>query len=230
MARKPSRGKCVYCLSSFDKLQWDHVFPRLWYSTTTPQDLEKWKVPCCNDCNQRYSKLEQDLLIRLGLGVGRKDPGAQGIAEKAVNSMRRQGQTKKLLEEITRLKAEPIPPQSLLANFGPYGNDQQYPISIPNGELEAFVRKLIRGINYLIDRSYIENDSDIDLCFPRDLDARNVTNRLSKKVGRTYCLGPSLKVTCASTKDSAESVYSIEIWGKLKVFAFVERQKIGISH
>jgi hypothetical protein len=68
MRKASGPGRCVYCLKDYQSGSWDHVFPRSWYPNTTPQDMEKWKVPSCIPCNHEFSKTEQDLLIRLGLG------------------------------------------------------------------------------------------------------------------------------------------------------------------
>jgi len=48
---------------------WDHVFPRSWYPDNTPKDLEKWQVPACQPCNANYGKLENQLMILLGMCV-----------------------------------------------------------------------------------------------------------------------------------------------------------------
>ena len=72
-------NQCVICLKNFnDSIEGDfrtkeHVFPKSWYPESTPNDLEKWKVPSCKRCNNEYSFYEQDLLIRLGLGLFKKN-------------------------------------------------------------------------------------------------------------------------------------------------------------
>ena len=43
---------CVYCLKLFEELTSDHVFPKSWYPETTPENLEKWQMPACVECNQ----------------------------------------------------------------------------------------------------------------------------------------------------------------------------------
>ena len=43
------------------------MFPKAWYPDATPKDLEKWQIPSCLDCNQRYGKIENDLLGRVAL-------------------------------------------------------------------------------------------------------------------------------------------------------------------
>jgi hypothetical protein len=60
-------GKCVHCLKDNVELTEDHMFPKAWYPDTTAENLEKWKIPSCLECNQRLGKLERDLIGRLAL-------------------------------------------------------------------------------------------------------------------------------------------------------------------
>ncbi len=88
MAKKPDPGRCVHCLQFHDELTWDHVFPESWYPDTTPEDLEKWKIPACLPCNKDYGRIEEDLLIKLGLCIDPKNHRGAGIAFKAVRALR----------------------------------------------------------------------------------------------------------------------------------------------
>ena len=58
MAKNPEKGKCVHCLKVPVDRTWDHMFPKAWYPDTTAENLEKWQVPSCRECNQRLGKLE----------------------------------------------------------------------------------------------------------------------------------------------------------------------------
>jgi hypothetical protein len=62
MAKNPGRGQCVHCLKGTQERNWDHVFPKSWYPDTTGADTEKWQIPSCLSCNDRYGKLECDLI------------------------------------------------------------------------------------------------------------------------------------------------------------------------
>ena len=65
----------------------EHVFPRAWYPKSTPDNLEKWKVPSCRKCNNEYSLYEQDLLVRLGHGLFKENEKCSRIIEKARRSI-----------------------------------------------------------------------------------------------------------------------------------------------
>jgi 5-methylcytosine-specific restriction endonuclease McrA len=88
MAKRPSRGKCVHCLTDDVDRTWDHVFPRAWYPDSTPSDLYKWQIPSCHACNRDYGSMEDDLLFRLALCVDPDTPGTAGIVDKALRSMK----------------------------------------------------------------------------------------------------------------------------------------------
>jgi hypothetical protein len=64
---KAKTGKCVHCLKEGVELTSDHMFPKSWYPDATPENLEKWQFPSCFACNQRYSKIEDDLRNRFAL-------------------------------------------------------------------------------------------------------------------------------------------------------------------
>src|ERR1700730_5777846 len=87
MPKPPPPGPCVHCCRLFDELTWDHVFPKAWYPHDTPENLAKWKIPACLKCNREYGELEQDLLLRLGMSIGREEARASGIADKVIRSM-----------------------------------------------------------------------------------------------------------------------------------------------
>ena len=81
MSKKFTNTRCVYCLRFFKKLTSDHVFPKSWFPDTTPQNMEKWQIPSCENCNTEYSKIENDLLQRFGMCVDPDSIAAKGIAD-----------------------------------------------------------------------------------------------------------------------------------------------------
>ena len=60
MAKVFKPCKCVHCLRYCDSPTSDHVFPKSWYPDTTPQNMEKWQIPSCENCNTEYSKIENE--------------------------------------------------------------------------------------------------------------------------------------------------------------------------
>src|SRR5260221_632007 len=78
MAKNPGTGRCVHCLKEAQERNWDHVFPKAWYPDTTAADMEKWQIPSCVACNDRYGRLERDLIGRLGLALDANNPASAG--------------------------------------------------------------------------------------------------------------------------------------------------------
>jgi hypothetical protein len=62
MAKIFTNTRCVYCLQFFKNLTLDHVFPKSWYPDTTPENLRKMQVPACDECNQKFRKIEDEFL------------------------------------------------------------------------------------------------------------------------------------------------------------------------
>ncbi|MDI6787160.1 MAG: hypothetical protein QME51_02175 [Planctomycetota bacterium] len=236
MAKRPPPGKCIYCLKDFEILTWDHVFPTSWYPNTTPENLEKWKIPCCSECNTRYSKIEEDLRVKLGLCIDPAEMQSNGIADKVLHSINpdftsdikeksiRQRKREKMIKEL--IKFDNLPNQGLFPNFGPQRNTY-YPeylaVLMSEDNLKDFSHKLVRGLTYKINNLLIEKDYRIGIFFVHDNDAQPFVD-LIKRFGCCYDIGPGFRIGYATARDDNNSrIYSIEIWGKLKIYAAVER-------
>src|SRR5882724_9400591 len=128
MTRKEQVGRCVHCLKDHVELTSDHMFPKAWYPDATPQNLEKWQFPACVECNNRYSKIERDLLNRFALALDTKHPASVGLVDAALRAMdpnaghnekdaaAREARLKKVLAEIYR--GEEIPEDQIIPGLG----------------------------------------------------------------------------------------------------------------
>ena len=128
MAKKPGKGRCVHCLKEGVERNWDHVLPKSWYPETTPADMEKWQIPSCIACNDRYGKLERDLIGRLGLTLDAKNPSfrwtcREGIARHQPDAATSEGdatardaRAKKILGEI--YKGEALKEKNVVRGLG----------------------------------------------------------------------------------------------------------------
>ncbi|MBH8560735.1 hypothetical protein I8748_00670 [Nostoc sp. CENA67] len=136
MAKRHKSGRCVHCLENVDSLTRDHVFPSAWYPDTTPENLQRWTIPSCRECNQEYGKLEEDLLLRLGLCIDPEYAKSSGITEKVLRSIDpeyatdskekriRQRKREKLIKEIVKFKT--LPNKGIYPNFRSQSN-RYYP-------------------------------------------------------------------------------------------------------
>lgn len=234
MAKRPPPGKCVHCLQHFEELTWDHVFPESWYPKSSPQDIEKWKIPSCLRCNREYGKMEDDLLIRLGLCINPQDPRSEGIAQKALRALKgefgknkkdkkiREAKRNKILRES--LFGKEIPTQGIFPNFEGLASqkeDDRIGITIKESSFRKLTEKIIRGINYIDNQIFIERPYSIESFVLTDEGAEPIIATLNK-FGKEYAKEPGIKVMRAvAPEDGLSSIYSIEIWGHLKTYGAV---------
>ncbi len=239
MAKKFINTRCVYCLEFFEVLTSDHVFPEAWYPDTTPENLKKWQVPACQECNGKYGKLERDLLLRFGLCLDPVEPKSRGITDKAIRSVKtscaksdkdryhRQMRRDKVLREL--IPPEEVPKESIFPNFGPWPDaapDEQLGVLVSADKLKAFGEKLVRGISYVIDRRYIEPNHQIEIFFVYDENAQEITN-LIERFGKEYHCGPGITIGVVFASalfppdDPQNGLFAIDIWGRLRIYASI---------
>jgi len=234
MARISGRGRCVHCLRWVNQVTSDHVFPEAWYPKTTPADLEKWQVPACSDCNQCYGRIEADLLLRIGLCTDPADLRSLGISDSIHRSIdpahaknqrdreHRINRRRKLLSQL--IPGHAVPSESVFPGFGPYSDaasQDQIGIGLPKDAIEALVQKIVRGITYVLDSNYIEDDHKIEIFFRHEAGAWPFQAVLGR-FGRQHHRGPGILVTRAVPRDDPVSgIFEIEIWGRFKAWATV---------
>ena len=174
MTRSPAPGQCVHCFNTFQALTWDHVFPRSWYPDSTPENLKKWKVPACRECNKRLGEIEERLLFRFALCLDPQSLAAKGIPQKILRSAnaflaknekdrhQRQARREKLLRELVTF--ETIPSPGVLPGFGGRPGIQGYAaVRIPDDELRALVMKIVKGLAYRLESQILSGLSTMSL-------------------------------------------------------------------
>lgn len=233
--KKPGNGKCVHCLADPVERNWDHMFPKSWYPDTTPENLEKWKIPSCIPCNDRYGKLERDLMNRLALSLDSKNPASAGLAERALRGINpekaknegdaaaRDARARKLLREM--LKGEEIAAVNVVPGLEDRWNqaaEQQEAIKIPEGSLTAVAEKIVRGIVYREDNVFIEPPYKIE-CF-LDGEHAKPTKEVLDRQGEVFRREPGLEIRRAAEEEDAQSaLYEITLWDQLKLYASVAK-------
>lgn len=228
-------GKCVHCLKDNVELTSDHMFPKAWYPDATPKDLEKWQMPSCLECNQRYGKLENDLIGRVALTLDAKNPASAGLAEKALRAINpgaarnegdaaaRDARAKKILGDL--IKGEPIANANVVPGLGErWGRpiEKQLAIQIPNGSFEAMTEKLVRGLVYREDKAFIEPTHQIDF-FMVEQGAAKECKELLDQYGKVYSREPGLEIRRA--KLDGGDVYEITFWQQFKTYATVYKKE-----
>ena len=235
MTKKFKQTKCIYCLGDFEILTSDHVFPRSWYPSTTPPNMEKPQVPCLK-CNQRYSNIEQKILERLAFGLSPDDAKSLGISEKVRNSLNPKRAKSKRDRDIrkkkrNRLLKDMFPAQAANKRNLLPGLDSQYgyplkmlsALPIPSKELKELGEKFVRGIYYVVKNECIQDDYKIKIVFAHPENTQMLEDLIDEH-GARFHSGPGINIGIAITpEDDVSSMYKIEIWGRLNYYAFVEK-------
>jgi hypothetical protein len=232
--QKYTSGRCAHCLKHFDKITSDHVFPVSWYPKTTPADIEKWQMPSCLDCNSKYGKIEEELLLNLGLCLDPRDHNSIGISDKVLRSINpmygrnhkdaylRQKRRDKVIRES--INPTTMPMASIFPNFGFHSKvdpQKQLAILVSDQSLRSIGEKFIRGITWVIDKRYIEADHEIEIYFFRENLAGAFIEPI-RRFGKEYSLGPGIRILRAvAHEDPISGLYLIEIWRKLKMYGSV---------
>lgn len=225
----------MHCPVSTSDWNWDHVFPRSWYPDAVPQNLEKWQVPACRKCNSEYGRLEDDLLIRVGLCLDPTDAKYGSIAQKAMRAISPEcGRNKR--DAAARLaKRERILGDRIIGNDIPdqgiypgLGNRWNLPkkvleaIKIPAESIRRVNEKIIRGIVLLEDKRYIEPPFKISFMAVEEASAQPVKDLLIRH-GQEYAREPGVRVQRAvAPENQLSSVYFIEIWEQFRMYGSIE--------
>lgn len=232
-SKPPPPGKCVHCLHDFDELTWDHVLPKAWYPVGLTDDA-KWKVPACKSCNHDLGKLEENLLIKLGLCLDPSDRTTLGIPDKVLRSLNpelgksprdskhRLQKREKIIKSVTVY--QDLPKVGIFPNFGPIAGLQYngYPsLEITEQEVNQFGAKIARGIAYLVDGSFIEATYEIRVYIINDRAAAPIDDLL-KTSATAFELPPAIHVERALVEqDKVGGIYYIEIWKRFKLYVIV---------
>lgn len=237
MSKKFTNQNCIYCLDYFEKLTKDHVFPRSWYPDSTPQNMEKWVVPACFECNNRLGEIEDEAYKKLAICTENSDIAASGVSEKVVRlydprSAKNEKDRKRKEANIKKILADLIytdkMPKGLLKNFGPFNNnpDKSILVRISTAKLlDPITEKIVRGLEFKLMSKLINTDRSIKIIHLPD-SAKAISleltqlNNILEKSGVKTSRGPGFIVRYA--KDIYGSMlYYITVWGKWEIWAAV---------
>lgn len=234
MAKGPGSGICTYCLTYSEKRTWDHVLPLSWYPDTTPRDIEKWKVPACKECNQRFGRIEEKLLVRLGLCLDPRIISSLGISHKALRAVSpqfaknerdrkaRQRDREKLLKET--IYFERLPAEGILPHFGPQPGlvyHGYHAVLLDPEKLRSYTEKLVRGMSVVLDGRLLDVKYEIE---PYEAVKQDGTVEIDRRFGgrfRTYHRGFGFVVRRLVAKGDKGWLYEFTIWQRLRLYAFV---------
>lgn len=229
--------RCVYCLAEFDKLTTDHVIPRSWYPKTTPENLEKYQAPVCRECNNKYSRLEAELLTVFALCTPPETAATKGVVEPVMRSLKpqlastdreREHRMKKIVKLQKNMRIyedyKDIPHESVYPNFGIQHDleyDQYDAVFLNKESLEIFLEKVIRGLTYRLNNKYIESSHEITI-YPPSNDCEKMFEPILKKWGETFERGKGLTIIRALPPDDpVSSIWKIILWEQFVAYVVV---------
>ncbi len=225
--------RCVLCLKYCSNITKEHVFPSSWYTDSTPGWVQRWTVPTCKSCNGKFGKMEQRLLMRLGLCTDPNKAEASGIAKKALRSFgggidnlssKEAKIRKKLFQEVLRDLKPYNKDLKVFPGFGLYSGfplETQLTIPIPL-ELIPVLEKIFRGAEYKLENQrYIEHSYKLKVYHVHE-EPREVAN-LFEKFGKKTYLGPGFRIERASVQDKHVKtvLYKATTWGVLISYASI---------
>jgi Ribosomal protein L7/L12 dimerisation domain len=235
MATKKNFGKCVHCLKDPVELTSDHMFPKAWYPDSAPE-MEKWQIPSCDPCNNRYSKVEGDLLNRVALALDTTHPASAGLIDAALRAMNpdagrdekdvaaRAARAKKILG--TMFKGEEIPEDAIMPGLGErWGRPkaEQMAVQIPKASFMDMTEKIVRGLVYREDGAFIETPYKIETYIVNDEGAK-VCKEMLDKAGEMFKREPGLEIRRARVDgDKRTGLYEITFWQQFKTYATVSK-------
>ena len=196
----------------------DHVFPRSWYPESTPPDLEKWQIPTCSPCNHKFGRIEEDLLMRMGMCLDDDALASLGIGRKIVRALdpsrgRDERDADARLKRAAKLLAELHPPRGDRPLVQATANPSGEAIGIPRDSLEKVGEKIIRGLIYIELEQYVGRDDDVvcdALPGPRD-----EFDLLARHYGSVLERGPGISVRWAKAPENPlYGMFHITLFGK----------------
>jgi hypothetical protein len=228
----------VHCLQFHDELTWDHVFPEAWYPDTTPDNIEKWKVPACDACNKDHGKNEAELLVRFGLCVPPNQQANIGIVDKVLRALdpatgrtprdasARASKRVRILQQT--ISGSDIPRQAIYPGFGPQSTQaesEQVAVPVSAQGLKQLTEKVVRGLTYLEENKFIERTHEIENFVVTEEGASEFRAALDR-FGTIHERLPGLRIRRAVIpEDRMSGIFEIEIWGQLKLYATVTPKK-----
>ncbi len=214
----------------------DHVIATSWYPETTPQNVEKWQVPSCRDCNHTFSKIEEDIGLRIAMCLDREDPAAAGIVEKALRAidpsqgrdetdqLARQRKGQKLRAAMREMMS--LPQSGVLPSFQTNWDLGSRTVTLlPADDLHNLVKKWVRGVHFATLGRLIKQDENIDI-FHLPEETAEEAFRDIKPRATLLRKGPGIEVMQASASESGQTrtLYAFNIWDQYQVYASVDER------
>ena len=224
---------CTYCRECRGETR-DHVFPRGWYPTSTPSNLEKWQVPACSPCNSSKAALEGTVRTWLSASVDPESEGAKGVWESSMRAIdpttgksdRDRRAKNKAREKLTAMLVQPsrMTPTAAAGLLNVAGKDAaDAGLAIDMGKVDELMQLFALGCFRYLRKRPLNPASSVEIAYPRKSEQ---IGYFEQKVGEAVLsksIGPGFEVSMTSPS-SADLLYPlllIRIWGKILVCAML---------
>jgi hypothetical protein len=233
MAKKFSNTKCIHCCNYFKELTSDHVFPKSWYPNGTPEDVEKWQVPSCKECNNKLGKIENELRIRFGLGLDPNNKAVCGIIKKSLDALNpKKGKSSKdstnrkikrkiIIKEI--LPPEEIPSNSVIPNRLVDFENYKEGVLIDEEHLNFFTKKIIKGITWIASEEYLcDYKYDIEMLIFQHPEDNTFSVEINRCKHEVYSIGDGIKISrIVAAEMPTCGIYEIILWKSIVLHGVV---------
>jgi hypothetical protein len=218
MAKHFPPGRCVHCLEYVKKPTSDHVFPKSWYPESTPDNLEKWQIPSCSQCNNEYGRLEERLFIKLAACLDNQALESLGVGNRLLRTLDpsrgRDAKDTSIREKMARSflasSQEPSSNNKTVC-VTPHPSGKVVSVSVP--DLDRLGEKIMRGLAFiylgkLVTSNYEIFSNGMPGVYPGfDSRAFSAGERLER--------GPGIEVCWARTLvDPVCGMFVIKIFGR----------------
>jgi len=131
----------------------------------------------------------------------------------------REAKRRKLLEKM--MHGDDIPNQGIYPGLGERWNrdrKDQVALTIPKRYVDRLGIKIVRGIAFLEDGIFVEDDYEIEP-YAVEADGAKVFEDAIAQHGHSFSRGPGIVVDRAvAEEDGISSIYKITIWGQLIMY------------
>ncbi|OHC05539.1 MAG: hypothetical protein A2Z57_05060 [Planctomycetes bacterium RIFCSPHIGHO2_12_39_6] len=239
MSKRFPPGKCVHCLRDFESLTSDHLLPKAWLPKSIPENVERWQIPSCSECNKNYGKLEEDLLVAFSHCLDPKDPLYEGLYIKAKRSItpsagkseqdceKRKNQRTRFLKKF--IHSSQVPKSAFFPGFGlSEVPNSDWGLLIPEESLKKFGEKIIRGIIYITKRMYVDFSHEISVDFQHEENIKDLIN-LMETHGEIYEFGQAISIKVWYAENYLPcGVFDIFILRKVRMYGFVKNKSLVV--
>ncbi|MEQ9643741.1 MAG: hypothetical protein RIM84_27230 [Alphaproteobacteria bacterium] len=211
------------------------MIARSWFPKVD-KDVEKWKVPCCIECNNKKSKIESDTMHKLAMCLSGDDPSYADILSKVKRSRDPKSATnaKDIVHRLNRKfrtlrEIRPVHSRSQRGAL-PYFRENfdagsRLGILISKKSLDHLIGSWVRGIHYSELGKLIPTSREVDVMHVTESGRKFVHSNIGR-FGEVIKKGPGMEVTIyhAEEDDKSETYYQFSIWGGFEFSAWISEK------